>query len=720
MFRKKFDFALIQRQAVAEDKKDQKKDVPKTPAQYVKGVGPQRYELLKRLGIFTVEDLLTFAPRSYKDLSNLKMISRIKEGEHVTVRGNIYDAKIRTLRGGRSILEVFVEDETGYVVGVWFNQDYLFDKFRDGGTVLFSGKVKLYKFEKQIQNPDFEILSEGPVGGAEDLAEIATDPIVPIYRLTEGLTQNILRKIMKNALSDYLDSVPEMLPEELRKKKELISIGHALKSLHFPESTELGARARKRLSYDEFFILELGMSCRRRGIRKEAKPHTIRVTEEIDTHIRALFPFTFTEDQDKVIAEIKSDLESSSPMNRLLQGDVGSGKTAIAVYALLAAVACGYQGAIMAPTEILASQHYRTMSDLLSRAKVKARLILGSTPQKIKKEILKGARTGQIQIVIGTHSLIQRDVKFRNLAVLVVDEQHKFGVMQRKTFRKKGENPDCLVMTATPIPRTLMLSVFGDLDVSTIEKMPPGRIPVKTVFVPPEKRPEAYDFLKAQIKKGRQVFIVYPLVEESDKLNLQAATEMAEYLQKEVFMQFKIGLLHGKMKGAEKEEIMNKFRTRFIHILVATIVVEVGVDVPNASMMVVEHAERFGLAQLHQLRGRIGRGRHKSYFFLFAEAKTSEAKQRLKIFTRTRSGFRIAEEDLKIRGPGQFFGTAQHGLPELKIANLIDDYDILRIARKDAFELAKGDPDLTMKEHALIREALLRKFAGRLDLISIG
>jgi len=705
---------------MAEKVKVQNRDVLETPAQYVKGVGPQRYELLKRLGIFTVEDLLTFAPRSYEDRSNLKTISRIKEGEHVTIKGAVYDARIRTFRGGRTMLEVFVEDETGYAVGVWFNQEYLYEKFRDGGTALLSGKVKLYNFEKQIHNPYFEILSKGPVGGAEDLAEISTEPIVPIYHLTEGLTQSILRKIVRNALADYLDSFPEMLPAEFRKKRQLLSIGFALKSLHFPESMELAARARKRLSYDEFFILELGMSCRRRSIRRETKPHRIKVIAKIDAHIRALFPFEFTEDQNKVIAEITSDLESGYPMNRLLQGDVGSGKTAVAVYALLAAVACGYQGAIMAPTEILASQHYGTMRELLSKAKVKARLILGSTPQGTKKEILKGAQTGEIQIVIGTHALIQKSVKFKNLAVLVVDEQHKFGVLQRSTFRKKGENPDCLVMTATPIPRTLMLSVFGDLDVSTIEKMPPGRIPVKTVWVPPEKRAQAYDFLKKQIKKGRQVFIVYPLVEESDRINLKAATEMAERLQEGPFRQFKVGLLHGKMKGTEKEKIMNKFRRRFIHILVATIVVEVGVDVPNASIMVVEHAERFGLAQLHQLRGRIGRGRHKSYFMLFAEAKTREAKERLKIFTRTRSGFRIAEEDLRIRGPGQFFGTAQHGLPELKIANLIEDYDILRLARKDAFELAKNDPDLTMKEHAPVRHALLKKFAGRLDLIRVG
>jgi ATP-dependent DNA helicase RecG len=699
----------------------QRKGKPlQTAAQYVKGVGPHRYELLTRLGIHTVYDLLTYVPRSYEDRSNLKLISQIREGEQVTVRGTITDAKVRTLRRRRTILEVYVEDETDGVVGVWFNQDYLYERFKEGDTVLFSGKVKLYKSEKRMHNPYFEVLPKGPVEGAEDLAELETEPIVPIYHLTEDLSQNVLRKIMKNAIADYLESVPEMLPSEYRKKRQLLSIRDALKAIHFPASMELAARARKRLAYDEFFILELGMSCRRRSIRKEAKPHRIKVTEEIDRHIRALFPFEFTDDQSKVISEITQDLESSYPMNRLLQGDVGSGKTVVAVYALLSAVACGYQGAIMAPTEILASQHCRTLADLLARARVKAHLILGSTPPKEKKQILEGARTGDIQIIIGTHALIQKSVTFKHLAVLVVDEQHKFGVLQRDEFRKKGEHPDCLVMTATPIPRTLMLSVFGDLDVSTIERMPPGRVPVETIWVEPKKRAEAHDFVKKHIDKGRQVFIVYPLVKESENSDLKAATEMADRLQFEVFPELTVGLLHGQMKSAEKEEIMDRFRRRLVHILVSTIVVEVGVDVPNASIMIVEHAERFGLAQLHQLRGRIGRGRHKSYFLLFADARTQEAKERLKIFTRTRNGFRIAEEDLKIRGPGQFFGTAQHGLPELTIANLIDDYDVLRLARKDAFELAKGDPDLRTREHALIREALLKKFAGRLDLIRIG
>jgi len=701
-------------------KRSIKNDVLKTPAQFVKGVGPSRYELLKRLGIVTVQDVFSLLPRHYEDRSNLKTISQAKEGQQVTVAGQIYDAKLRRLRGGKSLLEVFVEDETGYIIGVWFNQDYLFDKFKDGGQVILSGKVRIYKSEKQIHNPYYEILSEGPAAEKISLDDISTDPIVPIYPATEGLGQNVLRKIVRNALGRYLEAVPEIFPEKFLKERRLLPIRKALWSLHFPRSMEEALLARKRLSYDEFFLLELGMSCRRRSIVRDAKPHSIRITDKIDAHIRTLFPFKFTADQDKVIREIKKDLESPYPMNRLLQGDVGSGKTVVAIYALLSAIACGYQAAIMVPTEILAAQHYKTISGLLEKAKVKTALILGSTPAKDKKKILRAAADGRLDLVIGTHALIQKHVAFRNLAVLVVDEQHKFGVLQRTSFREKGENPDCLVMTATPIPRTLMLSVFGDLDVSTIEHMPPGRQTVETIWVPTQKRAETYDFLRKQIKKGRQLFVVYPLVEESDKLDLKAAKQMAKYLQKEVFRDLKVGVLHGKMKGTEKDEIMKRFRRRLIHVLVATVVVEVGIDVPNASLMLVEHGERFGLAQLHQLRGRIGRGRHKSYFLLFAEARTPEAAKRLKVFTRTTSGFRIAEEDLKIRGPGQFFGTAQHGLPELRIADLAQDYELLRLARKDAFELAKSDPDLIMEKHAPLREALLRKFEGRLDLINIG
>jgi len=690
------------------------KSTLQNPAQFAKGVGPRRYALLKRLGVNTIEDLLLFLPRDYHDRTRVKKVADLRKGESAVVEVDIFGMKLRRIPPRRTVLEVNIGDDSGLAEAVFFNQEYLAEKFAEGGRLLLWGKVTIYKGRKQFQNPDFEILKE------EASSEAFTDPILPVYPLTEGLSQRQICSIQKRAVEDFADGFLEIQPPEILKRRRLLPIQEAIRKVHFPGTIEEAREARRRLAYDELFLFQTAMALRKRKVEVEHKPHNIRITPRIDEHIRRLFPFRLTPDQEKVIREIKKDLESPHPMNRLLQGDVGSGKTVVAIYAILAAVANKLQAALMAPTEILAAQHFGTIRSYLEKARVRYALIVGGLSKAKREKLLSATAAGEIDLVVGTHSLIQEEVTFKNLALLVVDEQHKFGVLQRAALRKKGLHPDCLVMTATPIPRTLTLSVFGDLDVSIIEKMPPGRKPVKTILVPPKKREAAFGFLRDEVRAGRQVFIVYPLVEESERLDLQAATKMAEELQKGAFKDFRVGLVHGRMRREEKERVMGDFEKGLIQVLVATTVVEVGIDIPNASVMVIEHAERFGLSQLHQLRGRIGRGAHKSYCLLFGEARTPEARARLAIMAKTNDGFKIAEEDLRIRGPGEFFGTRQHGLPELKVANLIFDFDILRQAREDAFNLVRRDPALKQPPHTAIRRALLQKFRGRLELADVG
>jgi len=690
------------------------KSTLQNPAQFAKGVGPRRYALLKRLGVNTIEDLLLFLPRDYHDRTRVKKVADLRKGESAVVEVDIFGMKLRRIPPRRTVLEVNIGDDSGLAEAVFFNQEYLAEKFAEGGRLLLWGKVRIYKGRKQFQNPNFEILKE------EASSEAFTDPILPVYPLTEGLSQRQICSIQKRAVEDFADGFLEIQPPEILKRRRLLPIQEAIRKVHFPGTIEEAREARRRLAYDELFLFQTAMALRKRKVEVEHKPHNIRITPRIDEHIRRLFPFRLTPDQEKVIREIKKDLESPHPMNRLLQGDVGSGKTVVAIYAILAAVANKLQAALMAPTEILAAQHFGTIRAYLEKARVRYALIVGGLSKAKREKLLSATAAGEIDLVVGTHSLIQEEVTFKNLALLVVDEQHKFGVLQRAALRKKGLHPDCLVMTATPIPRTLTLSVFGDLDVSIIEKMPPGRKPVKTILVPPKKREAAFGFLRDEVRAGRQVFIVYPLVEESERLDLQAATKMAEELQKGAFKDFRVGLVHGRMRREEKERVMGNFEKGLIQVLVATTVVEVGIDIPNASVMVIEHAERFGLSQLHQLRGRIGRGAHKSYCLLFGEARTPEARARLAIMAKTNDGFKIAEEDLRIRGPGEFFGTRQHGLPELKVANLIFDFDILRRAREDAFNLVRRDPALKQPPHTAIRRALLQKFRGRLELADVG
>ncbi|MDI6760100.1 MAG: ATP-dependent DNA helicase RecG [Candidatus Brocadiaceae bacterium] len=696
------------------------------PLQYLKGVGPKRAELLGRLGLFTPQGLLYFLPRDYQDRSQITPIKDVKFGSTATVKGTVLDVGLKPTRGRRTLLEVLVDDRTGTIAATWFNQPFLAEKFRKGQEVLLHGKIGSYKY-LQIVNPEFEFLDEGrgDLTARGDPPKADSRPytgIVPIYPLTEGIGQGYLRRLAMRALEECVPYLEEVIPPSLQRLRRLMPLQEAVKEVHFPASMEAMRRARKRLVYEELFLFQMAVALRRNRVRQE-KGYAFSIGPNVDVHVRRLFPFRLTGAQERAIGDIRRDMESPRPMNRLLQGDVGSGKTVVALYAMLAAVANGFQTALMAPTEILAEQHYRTLGRYLARARVKVALFAGGSPRR--KENLEALAKGEIDIAVGTHALISRDVHFKKLGLVVVDEQHKFGVLQRAGLRLKGQRPDVLVMTATPIPRSLSLTLFGDLDVSIIDEMPPGRPPVKTLWVSRKRLQEAYEFLRCRLREGRQVFVVYPLIEESvgARCNvplLRSAKEGARLFQK-YFPEFRVEPLHGRMTSAEKERIMRDFRERRIHILVSTVVIEVGIDVPNATIMVIEHAERFGLAQLHQLRGRIGRGAEQSNCLLLAEPGSPEAKKRLEVFTRTNDGFIIAEEDLKLRGPGELFGTRQHGLPDLKVADLVRDLPLLVQAREDAFRLV--ETDATLKRFPTLKGRLQGSSVGglsRLGLASVG
>jgi ATP-dependent DNA helicase RecG len=535
----------------------------------------------------------------------------------------------------------------------------------------------------------------------------------------------MLRSIMKTIIDAAAESLPESIPQEIAIAHELLPLPDAIREAHFPDQEKDlevlnrgTSAAHRRLSFEELFVLELGLALRKRGVTFEKKGISFKPSQKLEAKLREGLPFSLTRAQERVIAEIKQDMASEHPMNRLVQGDVGCGKTVVALMASLMAVENGYQACLMAPTEILAEQHYRNIASLAGPLGIGAVLLTGSLKKKAKETLLAGIAAGTAQIVIGTHALIEQDVRFHKLGLAIIDEQHRFGVMQRSTLKSKGYEPDVLVMTATPIPRTLALTVYGDLDVSVIDEMPPGRSPIITRLYFENKRGEAYRLLESELAKGRQVYVVYPLVEETEKSDLKAATEMAAHLQKDVFTKWMVGLLHGRMKGEEKEAVMAAFKSGQTHVLVSTTVIEVGVDVPNASVMVIEHPERFGLAQLHQLRGRVGRGAHQSYCVLMGPRMfVEETRDRLNSFVRTNDGFTIAEEDLRIRGPGEFFGTRQSGLPDLRAANILRDADLLEKARAEAFELSTKDPDL--EAHPVLRETVRRKWAGKLGLVTV-
>ncbi|MDP3016194.1 MAG: ATP-dependent DNA helicase RecG [Deltaproteobacteria bacterium] len=696
-----------------------------TPIQYVKGVGPKLAKLFEKKGILTVEDGLYFLPRCYEDRRHLKKISELRAGGKETGFGEILLSGTAFYQNKKKrVFEVVVGDGSATITLKWFrgNERYLKERFKKGRRLIFSGDVRWFNYQKEIHHPDVEIV-EGDI--EEDYLNFKR--IVPIYSETEGLYQRTLRRLLKSIVDGYSDELISPIPEEIVERQDLIDFSEAFRRVHFPPDGESIEKlnlqrsdGHRRIIFDEFFFLELGLALKKRGVALETGI-SFRTQDTLSKKLLNQLSFQLTRAQERALAEIVEDMERPHPMNRLIQGDVGSGKTIVALLASLRAVEFGYQAAIMAPTEVLAEQHYLTIHRWVEPLGVGVALLTSNIKGSEREEIYDRIRRGEVQIVIGTHAVIQEQVEFHRLGLAIIDEQHKFGVVQRGLLKKKGGNPDVLVMTATPIPRTLAMTIYGDLDISLIDEMPPGRMPVETRVFPESARNRVYRIVEEEVKKGRQVFIVYPLVEESEKLDLMDATQMAEHLQKDVFPGFRIGLLHGRMKSDEKEAIMGEFKERAIHILVATTVIEVGIDIPNASVMVVEHAERFGLSQLHQLRGRIGRGQYPSKCILLAQYRSSEeAKIRLRAMEQTNDGFKIAEQDLELRGPGEFFGIRQSGLPDFRVAHLIRDTQILIEARREAFRLVQGDPDLERPSHSALKDALKKRWKGRLELATIG
>jgi len=711
---------------------DEVEDISQIPIQFVKGVGPRIASILKRKGIESVEDALYYFPRAYEDRRTVKSISKLIPGERETVMGRIMLAgKIRTKR--RGIYQVVISDGTGTVTLVWFqfNEKYLKTAYKKGASVILTSEVTLgYRDVLQIVHPrpeDIEVIDEG-----EEIDEehIHFNRIVPIYPLTEGIKQRRMRRIMKSVVDTYGSYVPSFIPDEVKRRRGALEFNSALKRVHFPDDQDrvidlfdknsvYESKPHNTVSYSEFFLTEIGLAIKKRDVAN-LPGIAFSPTGELSQNLVNRLPFDLTSSQKRVLSEIEKDMRSSRPMNRLLQGDVGSGKTIVAVLSILKAVESGYQAVLMAPTEILAEQHLTSVLEYVKAMGLRVVFLKSALSKSEKNTYYKALMSGEAQIAVGTHALIQDKVDFKNLGLVVIDEQHRFGVMQRAQLMSKGLNPDVLVMTATPIPRTLALTVYGDLDVSVLDELPPGRKEIKTKVYYDQKgsRERAYSIVRKEIEKGRQAYVVYPMIEESenpDFKDLKYATQMAEELQNDVFPDFRVGLLHGKMKTDEKEAVMKRFTSHHLDILVATTVIEVGVDVSNATVMVVENAERFGLTQLHQLRGRIGRGSYNSYCVLISSFKRSEdAEKRLTIMEDTSDGFKIAEADLMIRGPGDFLGTKQSGLPQFIFANLIRDSRILGEAREDAFNLVKEDPELSNYPELL--KEVLNKWGALLEL----
>lgn len=675
--------------------------------QYIKGVGPKRATRLKKLSIHTVEDLLYFIPREYDDRTKFKNISQCVKGEKISLKVQVsgYASKIKT-RKNLSILKIPVKDHTGYATLVWFNQDYVANKLSMGDRIAINGKVNFYGNEIQIMNPVFEKTDNENVG-----------KIVPLYPLTDKLTNNEMIKIMRNAIESHLCNIPERLPNNLREDLNLMSIKDSIINIHFPKDKRHYVQARRRLVFEELLTLQLGLFLIKSHTKEMNKGIEFPNVEKVNDFIDNL-PFKLTNAQKKVFKEIENDMENKEQMNRLIQGDVGSGKTVVAIIAMFKAYKSGYQSVMMAPTEILAVQHYDSISNFLSEYDIRCELLTGSLSNKKKEEVLDRLKEGKIDILIGTHAVIQDNVEFNRLGLAITDEQHRFGVKQRATLSQKGENPDVLVMTATPIPRTLALILYGDLDISIIDELPPGRKKIETYPVSINILDRINNFIGKQILEGRQAYVVCPLIEESESLNVKSAEEIYTSLKDEVFNKFKVGLLHGKMKSPEKDCIMEKFLNKELDILVSTTVIEVGVNVPNANIMAIYNAERFGLAQLHQLRGRVGRGEYQSYCILINGNNSKISRERMKILQKSTDGFYISEKDLELRGPGEFFGTKQHGLPDLKVANLFTDMNILKIAQGVAKDILEEDALLLDEKHSLLREKIIDLFKDRInDLI---
>lgn len=657
---------------------------------FLKGVGPVRAERLRRLGIETLDDLITHFPRKYYDRRNFAKISALVPGTEFGFIGQILSVAGRAARGRRSVITAAVGDDTGIVQVVWFNQPYLAKILKAGSEIVVTGELSHFRGARQVVNPEFELL-----GTALDQELLHTGRIVPVYPLTRGVSQRYLRELIARTLDDHGTTVFENLPRSLVESQNLVSRIEALRAIHFPDGGEDYERGIRRFKIEELFYLQLIFSLQRLGRTDRRKRDALDIDFELENQFLASLPFELTGAQQKVLGDIRSDLAGADGMHRLLQGDVGSGKTLVAATTMLAGVEAGRQAALMVPTEILAGQHQKTLTGFFSGLDVPVALLIGSLPAAEKRRIHKGLADGSIPLVVGTHALIQEGVEFDDLGVVIIDEQHRFGVRQRAALLGKKGNPHMLVMTATPIPRTLALTAYADLDLSVIDEMPPGRAPVKTRIVGPEKREAMYRFIIGEISKGFQAYLLYPVIDETENQDLEAAGSAFEELSKGVFKGIPVGLLHGRLSYAEKETVMAEFNSGKTKVLVSTTVVEVGVHVPQATIMVIHHPDRFGLSQIHQLRGRVGRGGHEGYCFLLTgEGMSRTASERLEVLTRVSDGFKIAEEDLRIRGPGEFFGVRQHGVPGLKIANPARDAVLVETARNLVKKILREDPRL--------------------------
>jgi ATP-dependent DNA helicase RecG len=692
-----------------------------SPVTAVRGISTAQARKLGALGVRTVEDLLYLFPRRYDDFSHLKTIQELHYGEEVTIIGVVQEAQNVQTRRGMGLTKAVLADQTGSIAATWFNQPYLVRQLAQGRRVVLSGRVDQYLGRLTFQSPQWE-----PWTG--DL--VHTGRLVPVYPLTEGLTARSLRSLMKSAVAEWASRLTDALPNSLRQSYELEDVVTAIRQMHFPSDTDALARARHRLCFEEFLLIQLGVIRQRAEWQKETGRPLAVDESTLRTLIQAL-PFALTPAQQRALQDITGDLQRSYPMSRLLQGDVGSGKTVVALLAMLIAVGNGMQAVMMAPTEVLAEQHFHTLSTMLEGiterlqaagaaaanwvGRTQVGLLRGSLTAAEKGERRAQIASGEVNIVVGTHALIQEGAVFQDLGLAIVDEQHRFGVSQRAALRQKGYHPHVLVMSATPIPRTLALTLYGDLDLSIIDELPPGRQKIQTKWLAPAERERAYAFLRQQVESGRQAFIICPLIEESEKIEARAAVNEHTRLQEQVFPELRLGLLHGRMKGADKEDVMARFREGEYQVLVSTPVVEVGIDVPNATVMLVEGADHFGLAQLHQFRGRVGRGEHQSYCLLLADSPSFEGEQRLRVIETTSDGFLLAEEDLKMRGPGEFFGTRQSGLPDLKVAK-IGDSRVLEQARHAAQDLFAQDPALAQPEHRTLAERVQQFWGTATDL----
>lgn len=714
-----------------------------TPVQFLKGVGPVKAELLERMGLRTARDLLFCFPRDYQDLTDERNVEQLEEGKLQSVRGVIEDIDQRSTSSGGCVLGVSVRCRTGHLRALWFNQPKMIERFSFGQRVLLSGKPKYEGLVWQMSHPRVETLD------AEEEEPITK--LLPVYPLTEGLLQWQMRRIVRGAIEEYVGVLDEVFPDEYLTAHELWPLRQALPQIHFPADQESLDRARRRLVYQELFILQLALAIRRQQQHDQQKAPLLPATAKIDARIRRLFPFELTKGQETAIAEISNDMAGPLPMNRLLQGDVGSGKTVVAVYAMLLTIAHGYQAVLMAPTEVLARQHALTLDRMLANSQVRrAQLTGGLTPNQ-RSALLQQIAAGEVDLVTGTQAIIQEDVSFAKLGLVVIDEQHKFGVRQRAKLRsgktaslstaakeespavaeklgeavvdatqESGGDPHYLVMTATPIPRSMTMTMFGDLDVSTLRDSPPGRQKINTYLASEDQRAKWWDFFRKKLREGRQGFVVTPLVDESETAEVASLEETYEGLANGELEAFRLGLLHGRMTTAEKDAVMTDFRSGEIQVLVCTSVVEVGVDVPNATLMTIEGGQRFGLAQLHQLRGRISRGKHPGFCCVFGDPQTDDSRERLKAFVASTDGFELAETDFRLRGPGDIFGTKQHGLPPLRVADLLRDQELLEEARRDAHTMVMADPGLASEQHARLLRMVQGRYGKALELGDVG